>query len=508
MCYKCNKFVKNDLSEPNDVDFKITVEGEPGLTDGIAYHQGVKITGETYAPVGNMFDPNPVTSHYDFYNECNAIMYHYPSGVNWTPYRLIPSQAHIYSITPFTPQMEQGDFSQDKCPSTLGGGGSWGDMVILEEATIESDSLSSLLNSLVDGGSTSSLNYEVASSIPPDALQTRGELLSKSPYLSDTVMKTSITKEDVLDNAMIRDILVANPQSAKSDEIIIMLENRSVPVPDYMMEQILAGGDSLGAKEILELKRAYWEAEGTKAYQRLIYHYKEDTINPSNEDSLTWLFIHRNTLESFYDCALWYHQKGQYYQRDGILAQIPSVFSLTPCQQSDYQGYLDFIQISEDIVTDSIHPFGIDSTNALALRNLASENIGLPGAYARNMLISAGMVNYQEPIILSDTTLKSSKKQKKNKFRGIDTPSGVSRLKIYPNPTSDYFIVEYHLDSSPEQGSLSLLDIFGTKVGSYLINGKENQVIIPVKNLKPGMYFVILNVDEKSLESAKINVIP
>jgi hypothetical protein len=109
---------------------------------------------------------------------------------------------------------------------------------------------------MFEGGSTTFLTFEVETSTPPEAMQIRSELLEESPYLSDSVMKTSVTKEDVLDNAMIRDVLVANPHSAKSDELINMLEYRTVPMPDYMMEQILAGEDTVSEKEVLEAKKA------------------------------------------------------------------------------------------------------------------------------------------------------------------------------------------------------------------------------------------------------------
>jgi hypothetical protein len=76
------------------------------------------------------------------------------------------------------------------------------------------------LNMLIDAGDTESLFWDVYMSTSPEAMQVYQELMTVSPYLSDTVVSAAIIKEDVLVDAMLRDIMVANPHTAKSGKLL------------------------------------------------------------------------------------------------------------------------------------------------------------------------------------------------------------------------------------------------------------------------------------------------
>ena len=491
--------VKDDLTEPNLFDFAITYDQPYNNYIGIAKYQGTHLNDSIFAPVGNMFKPYPEYPHYDFYNEGNDIEYYY-HALNQTGFRLRPQ--HIYGTVRTHPIYEY--FIENYCPSTLSGSGSSEELDQMMMAQSRYDSLGDAMIALVDGGSTEILNMEVQTSSPPDALQVRNELLNGSPYLSDTVMKTSVGKEDVLDNAMIRDVLVANPQSAKSEEINEMLANRSNPMPDYMMEQILAGEDTISAKEILEAKKAWWDGEATKLYTRLINHYKGDSLSPANDDNLRWLFDYRNTLAARYNKADWIQAMGEYEQAIEELVSIPALFILNTVQASTHQAYLEFYNISKSIQSDSLFVFRVDSTQTELLQSIVQSNKDLPGGYARNILLAAGKIMYQEPIILPDTGLKVIKKEK---FRGVKETDKGKFISVFPNPANDYFIVRIKLPDTPKQGLLTLYDATGKIILVFEVANKYNQLIIPTTHLKSGMYLLELKINGKREGTAKITIL-
>lgn len=502
LCYWCNKFVKSDLTEPNRFDFAITYEGPSNDFKGIAKNQGSYISGSSFAPAGNMFQPTPASSHYDFYNEGNSITYYYPSNTT-LPYRLIPT--NIFPLLSVLPVPVGGSFDESYCPSTISGSGhSTEDLGDFVNAQTDSDSLGQVLTTLVDGGSTTLLNIEVLSSTPTEALQIRSELLAESPYLSDSVLKTSVSKEDVLDNVMIRDVLIANPQSAKLDEIINMLEYRINPMPDYLMEQILAGEDTLGAKEILEANKAWWDVKAAKSYTRLLNYYKGDSVTPAKDDSLNWLFSYRNTLSSFYDKAVWYHSKSQFNQANTVLSTIPGMFTLTGEGYATHNAFTDFFLLAEQIYSDTTASFAVDSLASVSLESIAESDMGVPGAYSRNLLLSAGKITYQEPIILPDTNLKQSKKPK---FRGVKEPGSSSRITVYPNPADDYFILKFNLENRTENGVVNLYDMTGKIVKTFDFAGKQDQIICSASDLKSGLYVLSFTIPGRQPEYVKISIL-
>ncbi|MCK9218945.1 MAG: T9SS type A sorting domain-containing protein [Bacteroidales bacterium] len=329
------------------------------------------------------------------------------------------------------------------------------------EASNQSDSIADALTSLVDGGSTELLTFDVATSTPPQAMQVRDELLTESPYLSDTVMKTSIGKEDVLDNTMIRDVLVANPHAAKSDEIINMLENRVNP-------------------------------------------NKGDSLLPANADSLNWLFNYHATISTQYDKAGWLHAMGEFTQAKDVLNTIPASFNLNAAQSSTNDAYLDFYELSEAIHSDTTSVFRVDSTTASSLQAITAVNNDLPGVYARNILLAKGKISYQEPVILPDTGLKQAKK---TKYRGGKESGKTQVISVFPNPARDYFVVRIDLPESFVNGIIKLYDGNGKVLQSFDFFNQKDQIIIPATNLNSGLYLLELYINGSKISSAKITVV-
>lgn len=356
----------------------------------------------------------------------------------------------------------------------------------------------------VDGGDTQVLNNFILMSMPGEELQTRQHLLNYSPYLSDTVMKSAIYKEDVLPNAIIRDILVANPQSAKSNDVLQQLDKRFEPMPDYMMAQIMNGKDSLGKKEELEAKLAFWKQKYNIAFNRLINIYLNDTVNSESFDNLALIFKNKNTIESKYSLAFLYFQQGDINQVNTILNNIPDDFNLSNNEEAVYNDYLDYFDVIKQLKYDSLNILDLESTQITCLFNLSENSAALTEAYARNILTDAGLMNYDETVIFPD----AHKSAKADNYDDVKiTDENKSFLTAFPNPAKNFVILKYKLDTETVSANIKIYDVNGKFIKSININDMQNQIIISTKSFNPGIYFIVLQTSNNQKETVKLNVI-
>ncbi|MCF8299048.1 MAG: T9SS type A sorting domain-containing protein, partial [Saprospiraceae bacterium] len=419
--------------------------------------------------------------------------------------KLIPQ---LYSENVY-PHLNDQRYSKDSsCPSSLGSGIDPG---AIESKIINSETIitnkNSELNSLVDGGDTEELNTDVQISIPPDAMQVRQQLMNESPYLSDTVMKSAIDKENVLPNAMIRDVLVANPQSAKSDNVIETLDERLVPMPDYMMAQIMQGKNTTSAKENLEAEIQNWKGKNEKAYSNMFRYYKNDTTLNSFDSVVYWL-QNQNTIDARYRLAFEYLSNNDTSLINSVLSGITNDFVLNSKQNLIHQDYLSYFQIINALVSQGKTIMEADSTQIVSLQLIANNDKYLPGIYARNILIALGEINYQEAYILPNP-LKATDVD----YYPLQELENLKYLKIFPNPARDYIVVEYNTDvenyltdNGQQNIILRFTDINGKLIRVKHLNRAKDQLVINTKSFNTGVYICNLFVDGKLIDTSKFTI--
>ncbi|MCB8999764.1 MAG: fasciclin domain-containing protein [Bacteroidales bacterium] len=77
--------------------------------------------------------------------------------------------------------------------------------------------------------------------------------------------------------------------------------------------------------------------------------------------------------------------------------------------------------------------------------------------------------------------------------------SGAEEIKIYPNPASEYFIV----NMKEQEGMLKIYRMDGSVISSKILRNNENR--IEISDLNPGMYFISVD-SENTVKSQKLLV--
>ena len=337
--------------------------------------------------------------------------------------------------------------------------------------------------------------------MPPETMQLRDELLSASPYLSDTVMVNAAEKEDVLPNSIITEILTENPQSAKSEKVLNKLNERTTPPNDNQMAQIHANDTVLGEKEALESKKAYYASRKQQNVNDLVRLNMSDTTITAVYDSIETALSHVQTPESYYLQAFARYNNGDSTGVLNKLSDVTSDFDLNSYETNIHTAYEDYFDVLLALQSEGKNLTDIDSTQKATLYNIVQNSGGLVQALARNILIKTGDIVYHEPYILPDTTTtKSTKIINPNKYENTETEN---YIKLYPNPANQYLTLEYNIPLNINSAIVEIVTLKGVQTEVFRLRTGWGQKIVDLRTYHAGTYFIRLFLNGKTAENKK-----
>ncbi len=489
-------------------DILVPIPSQSGF--GIAPHQGIDGNHVTDM-AGNLFFWDEIPDNYDDIDNAGSFFdYYYPQNPHPFYVRSKPEDYTTNTVeihANFIPNTQDGWTFEEGCPPSNGGSGGMGkDDMKDNMAGAEQDisATEATLAQLVDGGDTETLNMEVETSFPPETVEIYNELMNESPYLSETVVESSIEKDEVLPNAMIRDIMVANPHTAKSDELINKLDERLVPVPEYMKAQVLQGRDLTTLKTGLESQLAGYRLKKARAFNGLVWFYTcESATWLEATDSLMVLYQQDNDLESKYRLALLYLDRGEYQLGDNILDDIPASYGLEGDGLTEHQAMESFYGLAWDIKENGSSFMQVTEVQVQELVEIEAIPAGMAGVWARDILVMLGEMVYEEPIQVPDLMKSSEAEADYKELLKTEAPS---ILQVFPNPSKDYVILGYKLETI-HTGVIEIQDVVGKKVHMVHTDELQNQVTVLTQDWKPGVYVASLKINDKVLESVKFTLI-
>lgn len=482
---KCNEFnnLKMDI---------VVMKTEPLSTGmGIASTQGTNEINCEY-PAGNLFsNPSPpVTGYYSIHNDGGSIVYtHHNTSSN---YPVRPSVVTERTVTRISTGF---DYTESCCPPHPSGGGGVGriDGVTLSYKT-EAEATTQTLITLIDDGDTGEKVMDVNSAAPAEALLMRNNLLQTSPYVSDTVIKTAINREELLNNAMLRDIMVANPHSAKSENLMQELDMRLEPMPENMKDEILEGVFVLSAKELMEAKRDMNMQFYNYGFNRLLSASFTDSI-PVSIDTLMTLLAADGSAESLMRQAWLYLENGDTTSALNKWNTIGNEIPLTElelAELSQQQTFMQWLVENQPIDTLDMEP----------LNNFLLYSSPVVTATARGILVFNNLLEYNEPYLEPDLTKSTEVRLPRVKPVNLED----TYLKLYPNPANDFITIEYNTGNVDGTNYIEIIDETGKKVDTRMLNHNSGQLILEIQSFKPGNYITKLMAGNKIVGKSKFMI--
>jgi hypothetical protein len=489
LVFRCNKF------DINTYDLFITPDLENPestmLNSGIAPFQG-----NLSEPAGNIFSDstNRVFSGYTLYwgdymniqNDTEFFTYFHHDTIDNN--RLRPDKI-IGDLTLYN--TENADFL-NACPdmtTDTSGGSAVGELDPIKTKIAQYDNQ---LTTLTDGGNTELTVAEIVLANDNTAWQTYLELMDKSPYLSEEALKEVAKKEDVLSAPMVRDVLVSNPQAAKSSEIQKVLDERIVQLPNYMLEQIQSGMTNISPKEYLELRKTEEERKLQKIIQRKLSIFTKDTI--LQHDSIAYYLSLQDNIPGHKNLAAYYASILDY---ESAINEINQIVVSNAQMQSELQEISSFYNLLNTISNDTLEMNNLtdDYIHQLFFYENSSSHIA---AHTRALLKLNSACNYVEPIYMPLQT-------KRVNIKSNNAEISTELFQVFPNPASDYVNFYWKLNHIAES-SLQIFNNQGVLLYSGSVYSKENSKVVPVISFASGVYTAIIKTNDRIVKSVKFTV--
>lgn len=186
------------------------------------------------------------------------------------------------------------------------------------------------------------------------------------------------------------------------------------------------------------------------------------------------------------------------------LNNILNEFTLNESQLTAHNAYVDYFSIMIQAQQNHTPITKLPEEQLNTLFMLASEDEHAPGVMARDLLVANNLLNYIAPIKLPDPGLKSGKEAYSNTdYTTIG--KDVNSLKVFPNPTQDFVIVEYKLHKEG-QAVLTLTNMQGTTMQSKVLQQNQDQQTLRLENINPGTYVVSINQNGRIIFSKTITI--
>ena len=388
------------------------------------------------------------------------------------------------------------------CPSHFGSGGTDGGVVLTdsEKQAKEAEYLQelndyngvqALYTSLLDGGNTEALKTDVETSWPDDMWELRAELLGKSPHLSKEVLIKVADKTDVLPESILFEILSANPDELRKEELIKYLEDKNQPLPQYMIDILRQLANGTTYKTVLLSEMASHHSKMVNAAQDIIRSIINED-EPDMNELRNWL-DNIGTIEADKQIIDTYISEGNYVQAQSLIDMLPGLYDLSDEELEKYNDYKLYKQILIGLAQENRTIFGLTETELSSLESLAETGIGSAKTLAQGVLEFAYDYDYCNcPDLPEGIGLKSSS--------GIDMDKLAQAMGLdivaEPNPTSTWAAFDYSLPPYETTGVIEITDNFGKVKEIINITQQKGQYILDTRNYKTGIYYYTLKCSD------------
>ena len=267
-----------------------------------------------------------------------------------------------------------------------------------------------------------------------------------------------------------------------------------------MIDMIIANWDTRTARTSFEVELAKHGAEMDYYHSILLTNQKlkEET----DTAAILSLYNQRDNLSDRYALADLYVNANDVDQAQNIISQIPIDFKLSDEQNAENLNYADFIDLIDLHLNRDSARFLFTEAEIDELELLADALTGNSSYKAQNLLCFGYGICLDYPVIPSDNLQPKSLLVAGNPQDVIN--QFYYKIDVSPNPASTHTTFEWDFPTLEESVNLTITDVSGKPVKSYIIRTKQGQILWDTRNIKNGIYLYSVLSGEKVLSSGKL----
>jgi len=343
------------------------------------------------------------------------------------------------------------------------------------------------LSALIDGGNTNNLLNAINSNMSAGNL--KNLLMSKSPYLSDAVLKAYITKASTPPNGHVKEVIVAN--SPVTNEVKIKID--ALNLPNGIQQQINAVQKGISARQAKEIHIIQLNYDKELAISDKIRYFLNDTIETNPVDSIIKVLKIYPRSENSCEIVGAYVTKGDFVKAQAVVDSLQAINQLDDfCQ---FQKLI--LQLNQTL--EKCYKMQTDNVLKQQVEAAASDCTKDGCCNAQALLKQVFNYEYEELRMLPE---EERSVQPYSEEETIEYTNGFS---VYPNPANDLINFMFNSDEA-ELATVEMRDVTGRLIESLQMkNGTISQ--LNVSNYENAIYLLYLNINGKLVESKKLVIV-
>jgi hypothetical protein len=311
------------------------------------------------------------------------------------------------------------------------------------------------------------------------------------------VLKTAADKTDVLPESIIFEIMAANPDELKKEELMQYLENKENPLPAYMIDILQQVATGSTYKTVLLREMAQSNQLKTKAAHDIIRSILNDTVTDFNE--LRNWFDNKGGKRADEQIIATFIQENNFTDATALANMMPEAYNYTNDELNEHNYYLDMLNLQINLKQEERTIFDLDSLEVNDLVFIADNSNGTAGAQAKGILEFAYGYHYCNCIDADSSGYKSSGSINYDAFNKAFGPE----IDVKPNPASEWTTFNYTLPDSKTEGIIKISDVNGKIFETIVVSGIQGQKVWDTRKIQPGVYIYTFSVNGIS-KSGKI----